>query len=68
MRHIAKHQVSAIRPQFRKTGSGTFGNSQARATRNRNARRLAEFRFQRPDDQYPRHITRRGLTSRFLSW
>ena len=46
MRYIAKHQVSAIRPQFCKTGSGTFGNGQARATRHGNARRLAEFRFQ----------------------
>jgi hypothetical protein len=68
MRHITKHQIGTIRAQFRKPGCRPFSDGQARTTRNGNARRLAEFRFQRPDDQYPRHITRRGLTSRFPSW
>ena len=68
MGDVAKYQISTFGTQSRKAGGGTFGNGKARTARHGNTRGLAEFCFQRTNDQDARHFSCRDPISRFPSW
>jgi hypothetical protein len=68
MRYIAENQIGSIGAQFRKPSRRPLSDREAGAARHCYAGLLAKFSFQGTNNQDTRHITRRDLISRFLSW